>query len=92
MPNYKKKTKRRTQIINGQIKGLQKMIENDEYCIDILIQSLAIQKSLKSISKLVLENHMQTHVADGMKTGSKQEQDILIAELVKIYELTNNRG
>ena len=50
--DIKKRASHRTKIIEGQIKGLQKMIDNEQYCMDILTQSLAIQKSLASLVNL----------------------------------------
>ncbi len=64
IPEIKKRVLHRIRIIQGQAKGLEKMIENEEYCMEIFTQSLAIQKSLRSLNNLVLENHMRTHVAE----------------------------
>jgi DNA-binding FrmR family transcriptional regulator len=82
----------RSRIIEGQMKGLQKQIENDEYCIDILTQSLAIQKSLASLNKLILENHLRTHVAENLASGVGKKQKRTIEELLTLYELNNIRG
>lgn len=90
--NIKQRASHRTKIIEGQIKGLQKMIENENYCMDILTQSLAIQKSLASLNKFVLENHITTHIADMMSSGSKDEATKAIDELIELYELNNIRG
>lgn len=72
--------------------GLQKMIEQEEYCMDILTQSLAIQKSLSSLNKLVLENHLRTHVTDMMSSSDKEENGKAVAELLSLYELNNIRS
>ena len=69
-----------------------KAIENEEYCIDILTQSLAIQKSLRSLNKLILENHMKTQVKEGMSNGGDKEKEKLIEEMLELYELTNVRS
>lgn len=88
----KQRAARRSKIIEGQIKGLQKMIDNEAYCTDILTQNLAIQKSLASLNKLVLENHLRTHVAMMMSSGDTIQQDKAYDELLKLYELHNVRG
>lgn len=88
----KKRAIHRTKIIKGQLDGLQKMIEKEEYCMDILTQSLAIQKSLASLNKLVLENHLRTHVADMFDSNDLKEQEKAVAELLNLYELHNIRG
>lgn len=82
----------RSKIIEGQFKGLQKLIDNEAYCMDILTQSLAIQKSLASLNKLVLENHLQTHVTDMMSSQDPTMQEKAIEELLSLYELNNIRG
>lgn len=87
----KKRVTHRSKIIEGQFKGLQKMIENEEYCMDILTQSLAIQKSLASLNKLVLENHLRTHIKD-MAKSDNNDQEKMIEELLGLYELNNIRG
>ena len=90
--DLKQRALHRSKIIEGQIKGLQKMIENDEYCMDILTQNLAIQKSLASLNKLVLENHVRTHIKSGLQSTSEKEQKTAIDELLLLYELNNIRG
>lgn len=92
LADVKKRASHRSKIIEGQFKALQAAIDNDSYCVDVLTQSLAIQKALQSLNKLVLENHMRTHVADGMSTGSTQQKDKLITEMMELYELSNVRG
>lgn len=73
------------------MRGMEKMIEGEEYCVDIITQSLAIQKSLRSLNKLLVENHLRTHVADMFAAGG-QQQELAVEELLKVYELNNNRS
>ena len=87
--DIKKRALHRARILEGQLRGVEKMIENDDYCVDIITQTLAIQKSLRSLNKLLVENHLRTHVAHMFEHG---EQDVAVAELLKVYELENNRG
>ncbi len=68
------------------------MIEKEEYCMDILTQSLAIQKSLGSLNKLILENHLKTHIKDKFKSANNKKQQEAIGELLNLYELTNIRS
>lgn len=90
--DYKKRTKHRAAIIKGQIEGLQRMIESDEYCMDILAQSLAIQRSVASLNKVVIQNHITTHVTDMMASGDEWLQQKATLELMNLYELNNVRG
>lgn len=90
--DIKKRAVHRSKIIEGQFKGLQKLIDNEAYCMDILTQGLAIQKSLASLNKLILENHLRTHVTDMMGSHNSDEQEKAIEELLNLYELNNIRG
>ncbi|MCA0228223.1 metal-sensitive transcriptional regulator [Candidatus Saccharibacteria bacterium] len=92
MKTVKERTTHRSKIIEGQFKGLQKMIDGDVYCMDILTQSLAIQKSLASLNKLVLENHIATHIKAMMASGDEKQQEKALSELSQLYELHNVRG
>lgn len=90
--DIKKRASHRTKIIEGQIKGLQKMIDNEQYCMDILTQSLAIQKSLASLNKLILENHITTHITDMLSSGDEMQREKALEELLNLYELNNVRS
>lgn len=69
-------------IIKGQLEGLLRMIEEEEYCTDILDQSLAIQNSLKSLDNLVLERHLRIHVSEQFKS----QKERAIKELIKVFK------
>jgi len=87
--DIKKRALHRTKILEGQMRGLEKMIENEDYCVDIITQSLSIQKSLRSLNKLLVENHLRTHVTEMFDNG---RADVAVDELLTVYELNNNRG
>ncbi len=87
--DIKKRALHRSKILEGQMRGLEKMIENEDYCMDIITQSLSIQKSLRSLNKLLVENHLRTHVSEMYAGG---QEDMAVDELLKVYELNNNRG
>lgn len=92
MKTVKQRSTHRYKIIEGQLKGLQKMIDEDAYCMDILTQSLAIQKSLASLSKLVLEEHIATHIQAMLASGDELQKSKALSELSQLYELSNIRG
>ena len=83
----KKRALHRAKIIKGQLEGLIKAVNKEVYCIDLLTQSLAIQKSLASLDALLLENHLRTHVKQQMR--AKGEDERAVKELIKIYALAN---
>ncbi len=72
-------------IIKGQLNGLEKMIEDEKYCIDIITQSSAVKQALSGVEDLVLENHLATHAKEQLKAG---QRDKLTAEILKIYKLS----
>lgn len=78
----KELAKKRINIIKGQLDGLLKMIGSDEYCIELLNQSLAIQNSIKSLDALLFEKHLKTHVVDQFQN----EKDKAIEELLRLFK------
>ena len=74
------------------MRGVQKMIENEDYCMDILTQNLAMQKSLSSLNKLILENHIRTHIKHQLSSGKREDSDKATEELLHLYEIVNIRG
>ena len=73
----------RTKIILGHLKKVQKMIESDSYCVDIVHQSRAIQSALKKLDLLIIEEHLSTCVIDQIKNGETERTS---EELLKLYE------
>lgn len=86
--DLKKRALHRASILEGQLRGVTKMIENEEYCVDIITQTLAIQKSLGSLNKLLVENHLRTHVTHMFDAGGATRDDA-ITELLTVFELEN---
>lgn len=75
---------RRLKLLEGQVRGLQKMIEQDTYCIDVITQTSAVKQGLSNVEDLLLENHLGGCILDQIKTGqtSKAKEEIL-----KVYKL-----
>jgi DNA-binding FrmR family transcriptional regulator len=86
--DIKKKTTRRLKIIEGQIRGIQKMVEDEKYCVDIITQSSAVKEALSGIEHLILENHLSTHVLDQMKHGKEKKA---IEEILRVYKLAQKK-
>ncbi|OGZ24593.1 MAG: hypothetical protein A2896_00575 [Candidatus Nealsonbacteria bacterium RIFCSPLOWO2_01_FULL_43_32] len=84
----KKRVVRRLKILEGQIRGLQKMIEKEKYCIDILQQSSAAKNALSGIEDLVLENHLSTHVIEQIQSGKELKA---AKEVLAIYKLSKKK-
>ena len=79
-PEEKKRLINRLNRISGQINGLKKMLENDDYCVDILTQSAAASAALNSFERVLLDEHIRTCVADNIRKGN----DEVVEELVDI--------
>ena len=72
----------RLKRIEGQVRGIQNMLENDAYCADILVQVAAVNAALNSFNKVLLANHVRTCVADNIRQGN----DDVIEELVTLLQ------
>lgn len=86
--DIKKKATRRLSIIQGQLKGLAKMVAEEKYCVDIITQASAIKEALSGVEDLVLENHLSTHVLHQVKSGKEQKA---ISEILKVYKLVQKK-
>ena len=75
----KKHITNRLNRISGQINGISKMVENDAYCNDILVQLSAVKNSIKSLSTLILESHLYTCVPKELENGEFDSLDELIS-------------
>lgn len=73
----------RLKITKGHLEKVIKMVEENNYCIDVLHQSQAIQKALKETDNVMLENHLQTCASDAIGKGRKDEA---IAEVMQVFK------
>ena len=76
---------RRLNYIDGHLKGIRKMIEEDKYCGDIMRQTFAVRKAIEKLESLLLYEHLHTCVPSGIKEGNEEK---VISELVELYNLT----
>ena len=86
--DIKKKAVRRLKIVEGQVRGLQRMVKEEKYCIDIINQSLAIKEALSGVEDLILKNHLSTHVVEQMKSGREAKA---IQEILSVYRLSKKK-
>jgi len=84
----KKKVLRRLSLIKGQLNGLNKMVDAERYCVDIITQSSAIKEALSGVEDLMLENHLATHVVDQMRSGRSKKA---VEEILKVYKLAQRK-
>lgn len=75
----------RLKKIEGQIRGIMKMVENDKYCIDIINQITAAEKALKGVSKIIMKRHVESCVATAISMGQGKEAiDELVETIYKV--------
>jgi DNA-binding FrmR family transcriptional regulator len=79
-----KKSINRLNRIEGQIRGLKKMIEDDVYCIDIISQTSSVRSALKGLEDSLLEQHLSTCVVSQIKDGKEKKA---VDEIIKVYKL-----
>ena len=75
---------RRIKLLEGQVRGLQKMVENDTYCIDVITQTSAVKQGLSNVEDLLLENHLSGCILDQVKSGQTNRAK---EEILKVYKL-----
>lgn len=80
----KQEALKRLAYIEGHLKGIRKMVEDDQYCVDILKQTYAVQRAIDKFESILLHGHLNTCVPNGMREGREQE---VIAELEELFEL-----
>ena len=73
----------RLRRIEGQVRGIQKMVDREQYCVDIITQSSAVRSALSAIEDLLLENHLSEHVIHQMKQGQEKKA---IGEIITIFK------
>lgn len=79
----------RLQIAKGHLAKVIKMVEADEYCIDVIHQSRAIQRALEEVDSAILENHLKTCAAQAIKAGKKDEA---ISEIMNVFKRNNGKS
>jgi len=84
MNTNKDKISRRLKIIEGQVRGLQSMVDKGAYCIDVITQSSAIKQGLSNVEDMLMEHHLSHCVVDQIKSGKPTKS---VEEILKVYKL-----
>jgi DNA-binding FrmR family transcriptional regulator len=79
----------RLKSIEGHVRGIQRMVDEDAYCIDIINQNLAVQRALEKVNGLILERHLQTCVTAAIQGNEAAERERVIAEIMTVFEATS---
>jgi DNA-binding FrmR family transcriptional regulator len=81
-PETRKNARTRLARIEGQVRGLARMIDDDRYCIDVITQTQAVRAALTRVERLVLQDHVEHCVVDAVSSGNKAERERKIEELI----------
>jgi DNA-binding FrmR family transcriptional regulator len=84
-PDTKRKLETRLRRIAGQVNGLERMVGEDRYCVDILLQIAAVRAALDGAGKLLLGAHVESCVADAMASGRPRERQQKLDELIEVF-------
>jgi DNA-binding FrmR family transcriptional regulator len=79
----------RLKTIEGHIRGIQRMVEDDGYCVDILKQTKAVQRALDKFNSLVLEQHLDGCVTTAIRGDDSAERERVIHELLHVFEASS---
>ncbi|HSJ52270.1 MAG TPA: metal-sensitive transcriptional regulator [Anaerolineae bacterium] len=78
----------RLKSIEGHVRGIQRMLEEGAYCMDIINQNLAVQRALEKVNSLILERHLQTCVTTAIRGDDPVERERVIDEILSVFETT----
>lgn len=84
----KRDLQNRLRSAEGHIRAIQRMIDEDTYCMDIIKQIKAVQKALEQVSVLTLENHLNTCVTTAIRSDDEQEQHRVVKEIMDVFRAT----
>src|SRR5258708_867552 len=83
-PGLKEANQNRLRRIEGQIRGLQKMVEEDRYCADIIAQVASVQEALRGVARNLMKNHLRHCAAKALQSGKKAETEAMYDELLEL--------
>ncbi len=82
----KKEILNRMNYVSGHLEGVKKMIKEDKYCIDIILQNKAVISAVRKANQMILENHLNTCVTEAIKNKSEKERKKKINELLEVFK------
>jgi DNA-binding FrmR family transcriptional regulator len=83
-PEIKTSNLRRLSRIEGQVRGIQRMVEEDRYCADILMQVSSAQEALRAVARSLMRNHLAHCATHAIRTGSEEEKQAMYDELLEM--------
>jgi len=80
---------RRIRTIEGHVRGIERMLDEDAYCIDVIRQIQAVQSALTKVSVDVLDEHMQTCLVNAVQGENGMDKDQVLKEITEVYEMAS---
>ncbi|MBI2330856.1 MAG: metal-sensitive transcriptional regulator [Chloroflexi bacterium] len=81
-------TIRRLKTVEGHLRGVIRMVEEDEYCIDIIRQIQAVEAALNKVSAQILEGHLNSCVTTAIQGNDKKERERVLKEITEVFEMS----
>jgi DNA-binding FrmR family transcriptional regulator len=85
-PTIRDQALKRLNYIDGHLAGIRRMIEEDQYCVDVLKQTYAVRRAIEKMEALLLNGHLHTCVVEGVREGREEQ---VVGELLDLYALAN---
>jgi DNA-binding FrmR family transcriptional regulator len=81
----------RLRRIEGQVQGIQRMVEEEKYCVDILLQLTAVEGAVEQVQRLLLGRHIESCIADAIRSGSTRDRQKKVDELLEVFSRFSGR-
>ncbi|HNP86536.1 MAG: metal-sensitive transcriptional regulator [Chloroflexi bacterium SZAS-1] len=89
MMETKQQLSNRLKSIEGHVRGIVRMVDEDAYCVDIIKQALAVQRALEKFNSIILERHLQGCVTTAIRSDDPGERERVITELLQVFETSS---
>lgn len=86
LPDVKRDSLKRIRYIEGHIMGIRRMLEQEQYCVDVLKQTFAVRRAIEKLEYRIMSGHLRTHVIEGIREG---REDAVLEELLDLYGLAS---
>jgi len=83
-PSLRAENRRRLRLIEGQVRGLARMVDNDRYCADILVQLSSVLEALRAVGKNLMRNHLRHCASETIRKGSARQAEVMYEELLEL--------
>jgi CsoR family transcriptional regulator, copper-sensing transcriptional repressor len=91
-PDIQEQVQKRIRRISGQVAGIERMVEEDRYCVDVLLQVAAVRAALDGLGKLILRSHVETCVSEALVSGRSSDRKEKIDEIMEVFSKFSSVG